>query len=227
MPALAERDSSQARQGLPGHRISGGSRGEGLAGAQPVAALSPSNNLSLTASDRPSLYFIVSTFNQSYPTEFSLRDSEGNVVYNKTVEIEKDQEIVSIQLPEKSLQAEQNYRWYFSVVCDAYERSQNIVLTGWLGQISPDAVAEPLTQSIASFDSPTNRDNSNRDNSSVEAGIERVKAYQNSELWSDAVSALVELRQRYPNDYSVRAEWSYLLRSLGLENIIEPSIAIR
>ena len=213
--AVAKDNVSEIEPGLPGRRISGGSRGECLSSAQPLVALNPATNLGITASSQPSLHFVVSTFSEPYTTKFSLRDDAGNRVYEEAIALEKDQEILSVQIPENSLQAEQNYRWRFAVVCDPEDSAQNIVLTGWLQQ-SSQAFA---TQDDLTADAVARR--------SLEENLELVRTYQEAELWSDAVSSLVMLRQQYPEDRLVKAEWANLLRSLNLQNVIEPAIAAR
>lgn len=60
--AAAKDNTSQIEPGLPGRRISGGSRGECLSRTQPLVALNPATNLGITASNQPSLHFVVSTF---------------------------------------------------------------------------------------------------------------------------------------------------------------------
>lgn len=210
-PAMANNDSEEIQFGLPGRRIGGGSRGECLSGAQPLVALNPSTNLGRTASDRPSLHFVVSTFDEPYNTKFSLRDSDGNKVYEEAIALEKNQEILSIQIPENSLQEAQNYSWRFAVVCDPEDSAQNIVLTGWLRQV--DQAAAPSADLVAE--------------SSLEESLELIRRYEAAELWTDAVSSVVALRQQYPEAPAVRAEWSALLQSLELENVIEPAIATR
>ena len=148
LPAIAQTRSG-VRQGLPGRRISGGAR-DMCSSEQSVVALTPSDDLDASVSDRSSLKFLLPEFDQAYPVEFKLRDSQGATVYTEALSTGEKEKLVSIQVPEESLQADQSYRWYFSVVCDAQDRSQNIVL--W-GQLQPahdlmnshreDTAAEP------------------------------------------------------------------------------------
>lgn len=210
-PAVAKDNASQIEPGLPGRRISGGSRGECISGTQPLVALNPASNLSVTASSQPSLHFVVATFSEPHNTKFSLRDAAGKKVYEEAIAIEKDQEILSVQIPENSLQADQNYRWQFTVVCDPENSAENIVLNGWLQQSDQALVDQGSLTSERG----------------LEESLELVRTYKEAELWSDAVSSLVALRQQYPEERLVRAEWADLLRSLDLQNVIEPAIATR
>ncbi len=152
---------------------------------------------------------------EPYNTKFSLRDSEGNKVYEEEIEFEKDQEILSVQIPENSLQTAQNYEWRFAVVCDPDDSAQNIVLTGWLQQSNQAS----LRQNALSAGSNAER--------SLGESLELVRIYKEAGLWSDAASSMVVIRQRYPDERLVKAEWTDLLRSLDLQNVIEPAIATR
>jgi hypothetical protein len=204
MPALAQQQNFN-RGEFPGRRIGGGTRGECLAGNQPLAALNPTNNLGVTASDRPSVYFIVPKLDESYPVEFVLRDVSGNSVYETTLEAGKSKDILGIHLPTNTMKTSQDYQWYFSIVCDAEDRSQNMVLSGWLRRISPE---------IALQDAPD-----------VEGRLNLAKSYQQAGLSSDAIATLVELRQTYPNNAQVQLQWNQLLQQLELKSVFEPSVA--
>ena len=147
LPAIAQTRSG-VRQGLPGRRISGGTRG--CSSEQPIVALTSADDLDASASDRSSLQFLIPEFNKSYPVEFKLRDSQGATVYTEALSTGTAEKLVSIQMPDESLQTDQSYRWYFSVICDAQDRSQNIVLWGqlqpthnWMTSSRENAAADP------------------------------------------------------------------------------------
>ena len=130
LPAIAQTRSG-VRQGLPGRRISGGAR-DNCSSEQSVAALTSADGLEASVSDRSSFKFLLPEFDKIHPVEFKLRDSQGTTVYTEALSTGSEEKLVSIQVPEESLQADQNYRWYFSVICNAQDRSQNIVLWGQL-----------------------------------------------------------------------------------------------
>ena len=127
LPAMAEQNSPLVRQGLPGRRISGGTRSECLATGSSVTALIPKTNLGETTGAYPSVYFIIPELENTYLLEFSLRDLEGQRVYEKSLNTSENRGVISIQLPPESLQTSQLYRWYLSVVCDAQNSFQNDV----------------------------------------------------------------------------------------------------
>lgn len=135
LPAIAQ-TRNNVRQGLPGRRISGGTRGE-CASSQPVVALDAANKADGAVNEQSSVDFLLPKFDKVYPVEFKLRDSQGNTVHTQSLQTGDVEKQVSIQIPEESLQADLDYRWYFSVVCDAQDRAQNIVLTGQFQPLTP------------------------------------------------------------------------------------------
>lgn len=207
MPALAQQSSDRAE--FPGRRIGGGTRGECVMGRQPLVALTPSNNLGVTASDRPSVYFLMPTLEETHPVEFLLRDSAENSVYETTVDVDTAEKIVGVHLPEGYLEVGQDYHWYFSIVCDPQDRSQNIVLSGWLRRVSPE-MAEHQPVSDPSLD---------------QSSFDQSRSEQAAGLSMDTIATLVELRQAHPNDNEILLQWTELLQMLELDTVVEQPLA--
>lgn len=203
LPAAAQPKSSD-RASFPGRRIGGGTRSECLIGNRPLVALNPVNNLGITAHDRPSIYFSVPQFAESYPLKFSLKDERGNSVYETTLETDKTKELVGIQLPKNTLKVGQDYRWYFSVLCDSDDRSQDIVLSGWLRRVEASIVSSQA--------------------SGLDAHLNLAQSYEKRGLWNDAIAVLVELRQTYPQDEKVGSQWQKLLEQLELKSVFDPMV---
>lgn len=213
-PVMAEQVSSLLRQGLPGRRISGGSRSDCMAGSSPIVALSSTTNLNKTTNEQVSLYFIVPALERNYPLRFSLRDSMGNRVHEALLNTAENQGTVGIQLPKDTLQTDQDYRWYLSVVCDTQDPSQNDVLSGWIRQVGTSTAIE-LGETL------------HTEVYSVEAGLTLANRYQEAELWGDAIATMVALREQFPQDDSLYQAWNQLLQTLELESVVSPSIASR
>lgn len=217
LPAMAQNTVSNSRQGLPGRRVSGGTRSDCMANSPaPIVALNPESNLSKTMSDRPSLHFVVPALDRDYPLEFSLRDAEGNRVYEASFSSQEQQGVLGIQLPAQLLQANQDYRWYLSIVCDAQDPSQNDVLFGAL-RLVDDFAATHLS---APLSVPTA-------NSTIEDDLTLAQSYQAAGLWSDAVDVVASLREQHPDNGSVRQSWRQLLQALDVEHVVEPVVAAR
>ena len=150
LPAIAQ-TRAEVRQGLPGRRVSGGTRG-GCASTQPVVALMSADNLDVAMSGDSSLQFLLPEFTAAYPVEFKLRDSQGTTVYTEMLSTGAEAKLVNVQVPKKSLRANQNYQWYFSIICNAQDRSQNIVLSGQLqtdGEIAGSRLTPIYRQPLA------------------------------------------------------------------------------
>ncbi|MGP1386059.1 MAG: DUF928 domain-containing protein [Thainema sp.] len=199
MPAVAQ---TSDRSEFPGRRVGGGTRGECMP-AQPLVALNPASNLALTASEEPTVYFSISSLAKSHQMEFFLRDTDGNFVYETAFEAGETAEIVGITVPNGVLALEQDYQWYFSVVCDPLDRSQNMVLEGWLRRTSPAAL--PIEET-----------------SELPTSLELAATYEAAGLWGDAISTLVELRQTQPENSEVEQQWSELLQDLELDTVLDP-----
>lgn len=208
-PAASQYEESN-RAEFPGRRVGGGTRGECMSGSQPLVAFNPANNLGVTGSHSPSLYFSMPELHETQPVEFVLRDSDENLVYETTFEVKTTDTIVGVHLPEGQVDMDQDYHWYFSVICEPQDRSQNIVLTGWLRRV-PLAVSVP--------EAMTNE-------MDLESSLEQVMFYQDAGLWTDAIATLVELRQAHPDDGRVLAQWTDLLQILELDAVFESSLAI-
>ncbi|MGI0484012.1 DUF928 domain-containing protein [Pantanalinema rosaneae CENA516] len=204
MPVLAQSGSSD-RSEFPGRRIGGGTRGDCAMNSQSLVALNPVNNLGITASDRPTVYFVVPQAAETYPIQFVLRDGEGTSVYQTTLATNKAKELVGVQLPKNTVKVGQDYQWYFSVVCDADDSSQNLVLSGWLRRVASEmAVSKP---------------------GDVDTQLILANRYQAAGLWSDQIATLAALRQTHPNHAQVRQQWQQLLQTLQLPQVVNLSIA--
>lgn len=207
VPALAQNSD---RAEFPGRRVGGGTRGECLP-AQPLVALNPASNLAVTASDKPTVYFSMPMLEEARQVEFFVRDLEGNFVYETAFAAGEKAEILGVTVPADVLTLEQDYQWYFSVVCDPLDRSQNVVLEGWLRRTSP----------FAALTSPTSSTTPTEDSSVSSTNLDLALSYEQAGLWGDAIATLVELRQTHPENSAVEQQWDQLLQKLELDGIIE------
>ena len=214
-PSMANpSESSSLRQGLPGRRISGGSRSPDTACLatpdQPVIALVPKNNVSETLSERPTFWVFVPAVNQDRTLEFGLFDAEGTLIHQESIKPSGQSELVSLSLPESvsPLRVDQNYRWYFSVVCNAQSRAEDLSVTSWVRRVD---INSELTEQLFTS-SPQ----------------EQIAFYQSSELWYDAFSTLASIdpsKTTQPSSHSLSQEWisqqwSSLLTATELTHLI-------
>jgi len=213
-----EPESQSVRQGLPGRRISGGSRTEGifLDENEHLAALTAPDAVSITTSEYPEILLYLPEMKVDNSAEFVLLDSEGKVVYEETFVADRQAKLMSVGVVANAegrslLSLNKDYEWYFSIIPDAQDRANDAVVHGsirrvdegaWLSQQQVDtqlgaqmAAAEPL--------------------------IQAQMMYQEANLWHDAALLLNELRQAHPESKAIASEWNQLLEVAGLSNIAD------
>ncbi len=205
-PSFANAQVNSPRQGLPGRRISGGSRSPDTACLttpnQPLVALMPKSNLGLTVSEHPTLWFSVPAISSDRTLEFGLYAPSGELLYTTTFSASEKAEVVSLPLPETSppLAIDRDYRWYLSVVCNQESRAEDLVVTGWIRRIqADDALSEQLANASAQ---------------------EQFAIYEDSELWCDALTSLAEVRRNTPITDALEQQWITLLESVELPQVI-------
>ncbi|NEO82646.1 MAG: DUF928 domain-containing protein [Spirulina sp. SIO3F2] len=218
-PTLAQNQSNRGE--FPGRRVGGGTRSDHCeANSQSLVALNPVNNLGITASNAPTLYFALPNLDRNYVVNFVLEDASqedvaNRIVYQTTVEAQKGERFLSIPLFkntsvenfENTLVENKNYQWFFFLVCNPNDIEEDVILSGWLRQVSTEMSIETITDSL-------------------DEQLAQVEAYQASGLWSDAIAAMVPLYQNNPNESSVRTAWAELLDTLKLQQFVKPIVAL-
>ena len=197
---LANDSNTESRDGLPGRRVGGGTRGESL----PIVALVPETSEGLTTLANPTFFFYVPNTTSPKMAELVLNDENGQTVYEKKIALNGNSGVVEISILAdgkiKSLEIGKNYRWYFAVVPNANDRTNDIYVTGWIKRVQPSAEVVNQLKYLEPLD--------------------RVAVYTRNQLWYDAVATLGELRRSRPNDPAVQARWRELLRSVKLDDTI-------
>ena len=222
--ATTEQDSSDdVRQGLPGRRLSGGTRqGSVFTNAfDCLTALTTPDPVSITTADRPTLMFYVPKMASENNVEFVLRDGNDDLVYETTFLLNSDAGLVSVDTAEAAdmpaLSLNEDYQWYFSIVPDSDDRANDVVVHGgirrvdqgdWLAQQPVDAdLTADLTEQLETA-SPL-----------MQARV----LYQQANLWHDAALMLNKMRQAEPENDAIATEWTQLLESAGLANVLQAS----
>lgn len=199
--------------GAPGRTEGGGTRSSGscpIAG-KPLKALVPSNRFGVTAAAYPTFFvYVPAASPQAAPqqVEFVLEDKNGNQVYNSTFKTSGMPGIMTLVLPARSglppLQVGQDYKWFFSIVCQPDDRSRDITVDGWIRRVE----LNPTLSAQLKQASPE----------------KQVELYAGAEIWHDALSTLVQLRRDKPNDSVVAANWAKLLSAAGLGDITQETL---
>lgn len=188
--------------GTPRRRVSAATRrGSSCTSSnQSIIALAPLEDPQITTSKYPTLFFYVPQTN-AQALELVLQDENQEVINKTTFKTPAKSGIVSV-IPAKStpqLKVGKTYRWFFSVVCDSSQRSQDLVVQGSIVRLAPD---EKLLRQLATRDMR-----------------ERANIYAQSGSFTDALTSLAQLRRQRPNDADLKTDWQDLLRSVDLQGI--------
>lgn len=140
---IASADNSETlRQGIPTRRLGGGTRDNTSVFAQNytyLAALVMPDGMSVTTAQRPTLLFHVPELKADQTAEFVLRDSNDELVYENTFEIDQAGGIIDISLSGvealPALTLNSDYQWYFSIIPEPSDRSTDIVVHGGVRRI--------------------------------------------------------------------------------------------
>lgn len=191
-----------------GRKKGGAVRGRGAVSGpcrrldQPLIALVPSTEngvpfVEQTISKNPTFWFYIPslppTVTQAY-ANFVLMDEDGKDIYSAIFRLQSKSGIISLQLPSNfnSLEANKNYQWIFSTICNPEDRAADVIVKGWLKY------------------TPANKNlNSQPDN-------ERIKVYIENRLWYETLTNLAKLRQQYPQDETIKADWANVLQLMDL-----------
>jgi hypothetical protein len=203
MAAIAQYNPP-ANLGLPGRREGGGTRGNCLPGQAPLVALMPDTNIGLTTAEEPTLFWYVPP--QSVETaEFIVLDAEDNIVHETTINLPESGGVIGVPIPmmdgASSLVLDENYHWYFSLLCNPDDRSADIFTEGWIRRVTADP---------ALVDQLATANDSDRSTIYAQAGI-----------WYDALATLATQRLNDTGSLALQGKWIDLLRSVELDVISE------
>lgn len=149
-----------------------------------------------TISPYPTFYWYVPEVT-AQAAEFVLMDEEDNEVYTVKFLLQPTDQggLIRLTLPEGAglapLAIDHNYHWYFSLICDEFDRGTDIFTDGWVRR-----VAEPETPLITAND------------------------YAQAGIWFEALEILAE-EQRLETNGILNPEWRSLLESVGLGDFVE------
>lgn len=194
-----------SREGLPGRRIGGGTRGECPLATKRLTALVPENNLGLTVAAYPTFFFYIPQSLTPKAVEFVLLDDSDRQVYETTFMTTGASGIINLSLPSFAalppLEIGKNYHWYFSMICNPVNRAEDVFVEGWIQRVEPDPVLAFKLEKASS--------------------VERANLYASDGLWHEALMTLTELSRDRPNNSEIAANWTQLLQNVGLETIAQ------
>ncbi|MBD2214615.1 DUF928 domain-containing protein [Nostoc linckia FACHB-104] len=214
MPKQALASSEEKpREGLPGRRVGGGTRGQCFSSVGRLMALVPENNLGFTKKAYPNILFYLPPTSTSAMVEFVLQDESRQSVYETTFTKSSAGGVINFSLPESTslppLAINKKYNWYVSLICNPENRANDIVVHGWIQRVELDS---NLTKKLEQTTSP----------------LGRVALYAQAGLWQDALATLAQLRSTQPNDSKLAVNWTQLLKTENLDAIAqEPFLEIQ
>ncbi|MEL7333036.1 MAG: DUF928 domain-containing protein [Cyanobacteria bacterium J06560_2] len=214
-PLRKEDNSGTLRQGLPGRRIGGGTRGGRIFVNEYdyLAALVTADNLSTTTAEQPSLIFYLPEMVNEQTVEFVLRNAHDEVVYETSFQAKKSGGMVRIEATDETttLALNETYQWYFSIVPDPTNRSTDVTVYGNIQRVDPAHWLSEQQIDLAQL-------------SKIEQESPLVHArmlHQEADLWHDAAIVLENLLNENPADTEVTAALTQLLEVAGLSAVVE------
>ena len=173
-----------------------------------LVALLPSTEPALTVAEYPAIFVFLPQTSAKKAEFILVEDNKDNnkereVLYETTVTLPSNPGIVSVSLPNNKtlppVEVGKSYRWYFSVICNPQDRSDEPYVEGEIQRV------EPSPNLVAELKNVPSRD--------------RAALYAEAGIWYDAVNSIAQLRRSSPNDTAIAADWAELLKSVGLDTI--------
>ncbi len=191
------------REGLPNRRVAGGSRGDSCTFTEnTLTALIPNNAVTLTASASPNWFFYVPATNQAKVLEFVIRDANDNLVHEQTFTIKGDSGIINVNLPnDKQLKSNQEYQWYFSLICNPENRSRDLVVEGFTKRVDLDSDLKAQLQNSQP--------------------IQQAELYLKANLWHETLTTLAKLHDSPIYADAACKKWQEVLGSIELGGIAQ------
>lgn len=198
---------------IPVNREAGGTRGPEncTPNNQSLIALVPESLIGKTLEEYPKLFWYMPSTTAS-AVEFVLKNANDEEIYRVKYSLDQSAtgetqmpRIMSLAIPPSAnltpLKTNQLYYWQLALVCDALDRSADMVVGGGIKRVEPSLTLKMRTQQATPQ--------------------ERVALYAKELLWYDTLDTLVELHQDFPNDRNVQTAWNKLLHSVGLQSLSE------
>lgn len=188
-------------RGAPGGRVGGGTRGAGR-DIFVLSVLAP-DHTGLTTQPQPSLFWFISA-PTSLPVEVTIADPNATApVLETRIAPPVERGVHRLRLADHGvkLAAGVAYQWSVAVIPDAARRSRDILASGTIERLEPDAELAPKLATAR--------------------GEELVARYAQAGIWYDALEAVCDLIERSPADATPRRYRAALLTQAGLPGIAE------
>ncbi|MDX2231474.1 MAG: DUF928 domain-containing protein [Leptolyngbyaceae cyanobacterium bins.349] len=163
-----------------------------------------------TTAERPTFWVYNPYNNSAIPAKFSIDDeSAGQTLYETSVTLPKQPGVMALRLSNSApvLQPGKRYRWFLSLTCKAPTAT-----AAGTDNINVEAVVirelpkPELTSQLTATPS-----------------LQNAIAYAKAGFWYDALTILAELRQKQPQDETLKTAWKELLSGVALDNLTPTS----
>ena len=185
-------------RGAPASRVGGGSRGTAEITGE-LAVLAP-DHTGLTTSSQPTLYWYLSEPANARLDVTVTDDRNIDPLLEQVIGIPKSAGIQSLDLAKAgaTLKPGVEYRWFVSLTPDEKQRSNDVVASGTIEYVKPDAA---LASKVASADA-----------------LAQARIYAEDGIWYDALDSLSRAIAQNPNDSSLHAQRAAMLEQVGLKS---------
>jgi hypothetical protein len=204
-------DFKPPKVGAPENRKGGASRGSSCSSNRnSLKALLPVSNLGLTVEKYPTFFVYIPPISTQL-AEFELHEGNANstVIYKTRFTVPTTPGIFTFSLPNNNtlqpLEIGKNYHWFFSIICDPQDRSEDIYVEGWVQRIQPSLTLANQLEKAAPRDRPA--------------------LYAEAGIWHETIRTLAELRYSRPQDSTLLADWEELLKSVGLSKFAKEPLS--
>ena len=189
---------SSPDRGKPKRTGAAGRRGSSCISTQDdepsLTAIMPTWDNEGKAVDTTSTLYVFVPKNDTKIGEFVVIDEEGNDVYQANFTPPSQPGIIPITIPPTvDIKIGGKYQWYFTLICNADDRSEDEYLTGSLERATLGTLLNNSLQKATAF--------------------KKAEIFARQNIWYDTIHNVASLRNQNPQ------LWISLLESVGLEKL--------
>jgi Domain of Unknown Function (DUF928) len=152
-----------------------------------------------TIAEHPTFFVYLPAELATRPAHFTLQtEVQIKELYNIKFTLTGKSGIVGISLPSSApaLQIGQKYLWQMAIQCNPRDRSDDIMVNGWVERVQPPTAATG----------------------------DQLKALAEAGIWQDTVATLALRRYEQPSDRTAAEDWANLMEDVGLSQFKDTEI---
>lgn len=177
--------------------------------------------IDITLSSHPTLWVHLASLPKNAQAQFTVQTVSGSEeLLNKRFPLTSQIGILGIRLPKTSpgLKIGETYLWQMKVQCGSEESESDPTIGSWVQRIQlnqikpmPGFDPKPLVQELS--------------RASVS---DKPALYAELGIWQDAVTALIDLQQKQPNNQELKDDWRSLLQEAQMSDLTNsPILGVR